>query len=225
MAGLLTNGAMVKKIKKKVKKGPAGIYAVPMAMVLTGLYGLRLEGRDLRRRFESPGEIREVLASHLGNRVQIAERLLSPDEYRDWEYRMAPARAAERFSGFDFIPAETPIASEETARPSLGVLPLVALMKGRGVGPFLKMEPAAFSEINHVCFQNAVSADLNLIPGYDQLLYAPPVHAKQLNGAIGLLDAMARDAFDKGDVPYPGPFEKFDDRDLSGIPVSEPFSD
>jgi hypothetical protein len=216
---------MVKKIKKKIKKGPGGTVAVPMAMVLAGLYGSRLRGGDLRRPFESPGKIREVLESHLGRRVTIAERPLSPDELRDWEFRTTPGRLAGRFSSTDFFPIDPPGAIGDGEAPRLGILPLLVLAKGRDLAAILEEKPSEFSEINRVAFQNAAAATFNLIPGYDQLLWSPPVHAKRLNGAIAVLDAMVKEAYDRADVTYPGPFDRIDDGVLSGIPVSEPYSE
>jgi hypothetical protein len=216
---------MVRKIKKKFKKGSGGTVAVPMVMVLTGLYGSRLKEGDLRRPFESPGAIRAVLESHLGQRVTIAERPLSPEEFRRWEFRTAPGRLAGRYSMSDFIPIDPPVEKDDADGPAPGILPFLVLAKGRELASILQNEPSEFSEINRVAFQRAVAVTFNLIPGFDQLLWSPPVHAKQLNGAFAVLDSLVKEAFDRADVACPGPFQRIKEEVLSAIPVSEPLSE
>ena len=104
---------MVKKIKKKIKKGPRGNYAVPICMILTCLYGNRLDGKDFRQRFESPENVRKVLSRHLGQPVLMTDRVLSPDEFPAWEYISSPGRLVENFSHSDFIPVGSPAENQK----------------------------------------------------------------------------------------------------------------
>jgi len=214
---------MVKKIKKKIKKGPKGSYAVPMCMALTCLYGIRLEGKDFRRSLEAPEKVRNVLMDHLGQRVLVGDRVLSQFEYIDWGLKSTPSRLAHQFSQSEFIPLESPTGHDEEGRPVLGILPILVLLKGKEVEAFLRKAVGEFSEVNRVAFQNSVASVFNLIPGYDQLLYSPPCHPRQLDDALSTLNDMMDDSFYKAGVPSPGPFEPFPEEFLTRIPLSEPF--
>ena len=215
---------MVKKIKKKIKKGPKGNYAVPLCLALTCLYGIRLEGKDFRGCFDAPEKIREVLNSHLGRPVLMADRVLSQAEFCEWGLRSVPGRLAEMFSRSGLIPMGPPTGVEEEGPPMLGILPFLALVKGKELEGFVHRAVAEFSEVNRVAFQNSAASGFNLIPGYDHLLYSPPCHAKQLNQAVSVLSRMMEEAFYNAGLTPPERFELFEEELIAGIPVSEPFS-
>ncbi|MCI0526336.1 MAG: hypothetical protein L0Y56_02620 [Nitrospira sp.] len=213
---------MVKKIKKKSKKGPGAKFAIPMAMPLTCLYGLRLEGRDFRQIFDTPGKVREVLLTHLLQEVMIGDRVLSRAEYLQWGLKSAPGRLAGMFSRSGTIPMGPPVNElEEDAQPRLGILTLLALVKGKELEGFLRRGMQEFSEVLQVAFQNSVRTCFSLIPGYDQLIYSPPCHVRDLNGAISFLNNMVEESFYRAGVPFPGPFEVFEGSILSSIPLNE----
>jgi hypothetical protein len=212
---------MVKKIKKRSKKGPGAKFAVPMAMPMTCLYGLRLEGRDFRQIFNVPEKIREILRTHLSQEVVIGDRVLSPAEYLQWGLKSAPGRLAQMFSRSGTIPMGLPVDDLEEVQPHLGILTFVALVKGKDLEAFLQGKTRELSEILQVAFQNSIRICFGLIPGYDQLLYSPPCHARNLNGAISFLNSMMEESFYRSGVPFPGPFKVLQASMLSSIPLSE----
>ena len=215
---------MVKKIKKKIKKGSKGSYAVPMGMAITCLYGIRLEGRDFRRCFDAPEKVREVLNRHLTRPVLMADRVLSRVEYSEWGLRSAPGRLAEMFSRSDMIPMGPPTGGEEGDRPILGILPLLVLVKGKDLEGFIHRAAVEFSEVNRVAFQNSAASGFNLIPSYDQLLYSPPCHARQLNQAVAVISRMMEEAFYNAGRTPPERFELFEEELIAAIPLSEPYA-
>jgi hypothetical protein len=213
---------MVKKIKKKGKKGPKAKFAIPMVMPLTCLYGLRLEGRDFRQIFDAPEEVKEILQTHLFHEVMIGDRVLSRTEYIQWGLKSAPGRLEGMFRHPGMIPMGSPINDlEDDTRPRLGILTFLALVKGKDLEGFLQKGMQEFSEVLRVAFQNCVRTCFRLIPGYDQLLYSPPCHARNLNGAISFLNDMMEESFYRSGVPFPGPFKMFQESMLSVIPLSE----
>jgi hypothetical protein len=94
-------------------------------------------------------------------------------------------------------------------------------VKGRDLENFLQGGMQEFSEILRVTFQNSVRRCFSLIPGYDQLLYSPPCHARNLNGAISFLNSTMEESFYRAGVPFPGPFEVFQESVLASIPLNE----
>ncbi len=213
---------MVKKIKKKSKKGPKAKFAIPMAMPLTCLYGLRLEGRDFRQIFDAPEKVRWILQTHLFQEVMIGDRVLSRTEYVQWGLKSAPGQLAGMFSRPGTIPMGSPVNDlEEDTQPRLGILTFLALVKGKDLEVFLQRGMQEFSEVLQVAFQNSVRTCFSLIPGYDQLLYSPPCHARNLNRAISFLNSMMEESFYRSGVPFSGPFEIFQESMLSSIPLNE----
>jgi len=193
-----------------------------MAMPLTCLYGLRLEGRDFRQIFDVSEKVKGVLQTHLLQEVTVGDRVLSQTEYLQWGLKSAPGRLAEMFSRSGTIPMGPPVNDlEENAQPRLGILAFVALVKGKDLEAFLRRGMQEFSEILRVTFQNGVRTCFNLIPGYDQLLYSPPCHVRDLNGATSFLNSMMEDSFHRAGVPFPGPFDAFPESMLSSIPSNE----
>src|SRR3990167_8836425 len=162
---------MVKKIKKKGQRGPKALFAIPLAMAMTALYGTRLQGKDFRRVFEAPDFLRKALQLHLEEELIIADRPLSADEYAGWGFRSKPARLAEMFSKSGVIPMGPPIGavgeSDPESSPRLGVFPMIALVQEKALGVFSSKLSEEFSELSRVAFQNAVFPALQLIPGYD----------------------------------------------------------
>jgi hypothetical protein len=214
---------LVKKIQKRIKKSPGGSFAVPMGLVLTCLYGSRLNGKDFRNQFEAPDVIRDALGAHLGVPVCIADRCLSPSEFQGWILKSSPGRLAGGSLGSGVIPIGLPAGRPDPGHPLLAILPFLAAVDRFGWEAFVELPVAEFSELNRVAFQRGVASSFGLIPGYDQLLYAPPVHARRLNEAVVGLNSMMRHSFEQAGVTYPGPFDKISERLLSQIPLRESF--
>ncbi|HEY5599196.1 MAG TPA: hypothetical protein VIK48_00785 [Candidatus Manganitrophaceae bacterium] len=216
---------MVKKIKKKVQRGPKALFAIPLAMAMTALYGTRRQGKDFRRAFEPLDLLRKGLQLHLEEELIIADRPLSAEEYAGWGFRSKPARLAEMFSKSGVIPMGPPIGavgeSDPESSPRLGVFPMIALVQEKALGAFSSRLSEEFSELSRVAFQNAVFPALHLIPGYDLLLYLPPCPAQALNHAIESVNVMLREAFERESIPFPGPFDLFPESALADIPIKE----
>ena len=214
---------MVKRIRKRAKKGPHAIQCVPMVMAMTCLYGLRLEGKDFRQPFDSAGKIRMVLQSHLGWDLLIPDRILSRSEYLDWGLKASPGKLAQMFMPEKLIPMGPSLGNDDTEdQPLLGLLPFLAVVRGKGLEMFLRKRPEDFSELNRVVFQNSISSFFNLIPGYDQLLYSPPCHIRNINASINGLNEQMNDAFQKASIPPPMEWGGIPEGILDGIPLYEP---
>jgi len=213
---------MVQKIRKKVKKGPKAPHAVPLAIVMTALYGLERAGRDFRRSFDDMSRLRAALQLQLDQEVIPADRVLSFDEYRDWGLKGSPARLAEMFSRTGWIPMGPAIEEEDDGpRPRLAILPVIAIVKGDRLESFGGRIGREWSELARVAFQNSVYPAFNLIAGYDLLLDQPPHHARDINRGIAAVNQRMEDAFHHADRVYPGPFDPFPDDILSLIPLEE----
>lgn len=214
---------MVKKIKKKIQRGPKATYAVPMVMAFTALYGPRREGKDFRHPLEGADDIRSALQLHLGQPLILADRPLSMAEYLSWGFKSRPARLAEMFSKSGTLPMGPAVGHDDLeGEPRLGVLPIVALVQDRGIDDFSERLAEDFAEVSRVAFQNAVYPALGLIPGYDLLLYSPPCPAQGLNHAIDSLNASLKEVFEQAAVPFPGPFSSIPESALAPIPLKEP---
>ncbi|MEK6683946.1 MAG: hypothetical protein AABY46_04735, partial [Nitrospirota bacterium] len=216
---------MVQKIRKKVKKGPKAPHAVPLAIVMTALYGFERKGRDFRQTFEDPVQLRAALRQQLDQEPIPADRVLSFYEYRDWGLKSAPGRLSGMFSKTGLIPMGPPLEEEEaSAFPQLGILPTVAIVKAEHLESFSGKLGDEWHEVARVAFQNSVYPTFNLIPGYDLLLYMPICHARDTNRAITALNHVTQEAFDQAGRPYPGPFQMFPVDVLARIPLQEPIS-
>ena len=216
---------MVQKIRKKVKKGPKAPHAVPLAIVMTALYGFESQGRDFRRSFDDPARLRAAVRLQLDQDVIPADRVLSMKEYQDWGLKSSPGRLAEMFSRPAIIPMGPAVDEEDIGqRPRLGILPIVAVVKGMQLETFGGRIGREWSEVARVAFQNSVYPAFNLIAGYDLLLYSSPHHARDVNHAISAINRMMEDAFHQAGRPYPGPFDPLPDETLSRIPLQEPYS-
>ncbi|HUK55555.1 MAG TPA: hypothetical protein VLY20_02745 [Nitrospiria bacterium] len=216
---------MVQKIRKKTKKGPKAPHAVPLAIVLTALYGIQREGRDFRRPFEDPAKVRAALRLQLEQEIIPSDRVLSFKEYREWGLKNSPGRLVEMFSRTGFIPMG-PAGDEEGvgSRPRLGILPIIAVVKGMQFESFGGRLGGEWSEVAAVAFQNGVYPAFNLIAGYDLLLYRPPHHARDINRSVAGLNQLTEEAFHQAGRPYPGPFDFLPDEVLSRIPLEEPLA-
>jgi hypothetical protein len=212
---------VVKKIKKKIQKGPKASYAVPLVMALTALYGPRREGKDFRHLLEGANEIRSALQRHLGQPLILADRPLSMAEYLSWGFKSRPARLAEMFSGAGILPMGHTADNNLEGEPQLGILPMIALVQERGLNDFSERLSEDLAEVSRVAFQNAIYPALGLIPGYDLLLYSPLSPAQGLNHAIDALNASLKEAFEQAAVPYPGPFPSVPESALAPIPLKE----
>lgn len=212
---------MVKKIRKRIKRRSGGPQAVPLVMPLVCLYGLRLQGKEFRNRFENPGKVREVYQAHLGVPVVIGDRPLSLAEYRGSNLIFSPARAAVHSSSSGVAMLGAPSGSPVEGRPVLGLIPVVAVVEETTREGFMDRSRAEFSEVLRVAFQNSVAPGFHLIPGYDRLIYLPPVHAGRINEAISVINERMREEFDAAGVEFPGPFAAVEERFLSSIPFSE----
>jgi hypothetical protein len=213
---------VVKKIKKKIQKGPKASYAVPLVMALTALYGPRREGKDFRHLLEGAKEIRSALQLHLGQPLILADRPLSIAEYLSWGFKSRPARLAEMFSNAGILPMGAAVDHDSEGEPQLGILPMVALVQERELNDFSERLSEDLAEVSRVAFQNAIYPALGLIPGYDLLLYSPLSPAQGLNHAIDTLNAFLKEAFEQAAVPYPGPFSSIPESTLAPIPLKEP---
>jgi len=216
---------MVQKIKKKIKKGPKAPHAVPLAVVMTALYGFQREGRDFRRSFEEPAKLRAALRLQLDQEIIPADRVLSCREYLEWGLKDCPGRLAEMFSRSGSIPMGPGLDEEDLgSRPRLGVLPIIAVVKGALLESFGGRIGREWSEVARVAFQNSVYPAFNLIAGYDLLLYTPSHHARDLNRSIAAINQMTEEAFRQAGRPYPGPFDPLPENVLARIPLQEPFA-
>ncbi len=214
---------MIKKIKKKIQKGPKATYAVPMVMALTALYGPRREGKDFRHLLEGADDIRSALQLHLGQSLILADRPLSMAEYLSWGFKSRPARLAEMFSNSGILPMGPAAGQDDLeGKPRLGILPLVALVQEREIDDFSERLAEDLAEVSRVTFQNTIYPALGLIPGYDLLLYSPPCPSQGLNHAIEALNAFLKEAFEQAAVPFPGPFSSIPESALAAIPLKEP---
>ena len=216
---------MVKKIKKKIKKGPKASYAVPLAIVMTALFGFECAGRDFRRPFDDLVKLRAALRLQLDQEIIPADRVLSFQEYLDWKLKSAPGRLAEMFSRSGAIPMGPVIEEgEEDSSPLLGILPIIVVVKGMELEAFGERIGQDWPEVARVAFQNSVFPTFNLIAGYDRLLYQPPHHARDINRSLAAINHLMEDAFRQAGRPYPGAFDSFPEDSLSGIPVQEAIS-
>ena len=194
-----------------------------MVMAITCLYGLRLKGKDFRQTFDSVEKIRMTLQAHLGWDILIPDRVLSRSEYLGWGLKATPGQLAQMFMPAKLIPMGPALEKEDTQdQPLLGLLPFLAVVRGKGLEMFLGKRPEDFSEINRVAFQNSVTPFFNLIPGYDQLLYSPPCHIRNINTAIQSLNEQMKDAFQKASIPPPMDLGEIPEGILTGIPLYEP---
>jgi hypothetical protein len=213
---------MVKKIKKKVQRGPKATVAVPMVIAMTALFGTRRLGRDFRHLFPAPKAIHSALQIHFDQRLMVADRPLSLEEYLAWGFRSKPAKLAEMFSDTGIIPIGPAVDEDDLDdHPRLGVLPLVALVQDKGLEAFSSKLGEELSEIAQVTFQNTIFPALGLIPGYDLLLYRPPSPARGLNHAIESLNLLLKEAFEQASVSFPGPFDLCPEPLLADIPLKE----
>lgn len=209
---------MVMKIRKKPKEGPRGHYAVPLALVLAAASGPRRTPRDYRRAIEQAGRLRAPLAAALGLEVVVADRPLALDEFAAWNLRARPGRLAEMFARGGTIPMGAPTG---TFDGYITLLPLLALGRGQQLDR-LEGLGAELDELARVALQNILAPALGLIPGYDLLLCAPPVHLRDLNGAIAQIDASLRDECERAGVPW-RPAPALAAAALAGIPTHEPY--
>ncbi len=214
---------MVQKIRRKIKKGPKAPHAVPLAIVMTALYGFERLGRDFRWPFDDTAKLRAALRLQLDQEVIPADRVLSFNEYSDWGLKSSPGRLAEMFSRSGSIPMGPAVNEEDSgSHPRVGILPMIAVVKGLQLETFGGRIGREWSEVPHVAFQNIVYPAFNLIAGYDLLLYQSPHHARDINRAIAAINEMTKEAFHQAGRTYPGPFDLFPEEILSRIPVQEP---
>jgi hypothetical protein len=214
---------MVKKIKKKTQKGPKATVAVPMLIAMTALYGSRRQGKDFRHLFSAPKTIQNALQLHFDQRLMVADRPLSLEEYLAWGFRSKPAKLAEMFGDSGVIPIGPAVDQDDLdENPRLTVFPIVALVQDKALQIFSAKLGEELSEVSQVTFQNAIFPALGLIPGYDLLLYRPPAPARGLNHAIESLNILMKEAFEQASVPFPGPFDLCPEPLLADIPLKEP---
>lgn len=216
---------MVKKIRKVSKKGPKATYAVPLVMPMTALFGPRCEGRPFWATMEDPHGIHAVLSRHLAVRLLLADRILPIREYLDWGLRSSPGRVAALFGDGEILPMghwDEREGADPSDLPKLGVLVLVASVKGAALREFSDRLGQELSEVDRAVFENSADRNLQIIPGYDRLLYVPPLHARSLNAGIDHLNQQVEDAFGKAGVEAPGPFDACPSELLGSVPAEEP---
>lgn len=211
----------MRKIRKKIKKGPKAPYAALLALTLTVLHGPERKGGDFRHSIDNPGGIRAALEQWLGPQLIPADRPLSPEEFEGWAETTSPGRLGGMFARSGHLPMGPP-TGEADDTPFLGILPVLAIRKSRELNDLFKRIGAEFPEVSRVAFHNVLNPSLNLIPGYDYLLHSPLVHVKDLNRAVSHLNSLCEDAFQQASKPYPGPFTGLHPSLISSFPVSEP---
>ncbi|HSG04767.1 MAG TPA: hypothetical protein VLB09_00055 [Nitrospiria bacterium] len=213
---------MVKKIKKRIKKGPKAPYASLLVIPMTVLYGPERKGRDFRDLIDEPARIKSALEQWLGPDVIPADRTLSIEEFRGWATTSSPGRLGGMFAKTGRIPMGPASGETDTGdAPFPGIYPLLAIRKGRDLDALFKLIGSEFPEVARVAFHNALGPSLNLIPGYDHLLHSPVVHVRDLNRGIDILNRLTEDAFHQAGKPYPGPFPPLKDPFISSFPVYE----
>lgn len=213
----------MRKIKKKIKKGPKAPHASLLVIPMTILYGPERKGKDFRHPIDDPAALKAALEHWLGPEVIPADRPLSLEEFRGWAATISPGRLAGMFRKTGRIPMGP--ASDESDwgdTPFPGIIPILAIRKGRDLEVLFKNLGTDFPEVTRVAFNNALGPSLNLIPGYDQLLYSPVVHVRDLNRGIDILNQLTETAFNQAISPYPGPFPLLKDPFISSFPVYEP---
>lgn len=215
---------MVKKIRKISKKGPKASYAVPLVVAFSSLYGPRCVGRPFWQTFDDPGSIRTVFSRHLDASLLIADRILPIGEYLGWGLRSSPGKVGGMFGKSGVIPMGFAPVEEnaDSGDPRLGIFVMVALVKGENLDRFSNRLGMEFEEIDRVVFENSIGTAFQIIPGYDRVLYTPPLLAKSLNAGIDQLNQQIQEAFEKVTVSYPGPFEPFPSDLIASIPTHEP---
>ena len=212
---------MVIKIRKKIKEGPKGHYAVPLALPIACLFGPRRDTRDFRRHIEASGRLRSVLAGYLGLEVLVADRPLSIAELIEWDLKARPGRLAEMFWRLGVVPMGTAIGGDDER---VGILPFIALARGARLDNISHFLGKEFPEVTHVAIQNILAPAFELIPGYDFFLCHPPVHLRDLNRALGGLNMMVRDEFEKAGLTYLEDLAAFPQGILEAIPIQEPYA-
>jgi len=216
---------MVKKIRKTFKKGPKADYSVPMVFVMTGLYGFKREGKDFFWELEKAEDLRMILSDHLGYPVVLGERPLSREEYLKWSLKAEPGKLAQMFAPSRMIsmgPYVHPV--DDGKEPRLGILPLLCLVKGRGLKEFLNHSWFQLPEVTQATLNRILYSAFNMIPGYDLLLYPGPLHPRRINEGIswinGELEAEAGRSSSVLEMKIP----PFDPEALENIPWYQPFS-
>ncbi len=213
----------MRKIRKKIKKGPKAPHAALLAFALTVLYGPERKGRDFRHSLEDPGGIRAALQQWLGPDLIPADRPLSLNEFEGWAETTSPGRLGGMFARTGCLPMGPKTGDAESDdTPFLGILPILAIRKGRELDDLFKRIGKEIPEVSRVAFHNALNPSLNLIPGYDHLLHSPLVHVRDLNRGIAHLNHLCEDAFHLASKPYPGPFPPLLPPLISSFPAYEP---
>ena len=211
---------MVVKIRKKVKEGPKGYYAVPLALAIACLFGPRRDTRNFRKPIEASQRLRSVLAQYLDLEVLVADRPLSLAELTQWDLKSRPGKLAEMFGRYGVLPMGPAIGNEEER---VAILPCIVLARVARLDKLSGFLGKEFPEVTHVAIQNILAPAFELIPGYDNLLCHPPVHIRDLNGALGGLNIMVRDEFEKACLSYSEDLPTLPADTLEGIPIQEPF--
>jgi len=211
---------MVIKIRKKVKEGPKGHYAVPLALPIACLFGPRRDKRDFRRPIEASQRLRSVLAQYLDLEVLVADRPLSLAELAQWNLKAKPGRLAEMFGRSGVIPMGPAMGEEEEW---VAILPFIVLVRGARLENLSRFLGKEFAEVTHVAVQNILAPAFGLIPGHDTFICYPTVHLRDLNRALGGLGLMVREEFEKTDLTHWEDLPTLPPDTLEDIPIQEPF--
>jgi hypothetical protein len=209
------------KIRKKVKEGPRGHYAIPLALAIACFFGPRRETRDFRKPIEGSGELGFVLTRYCGFEIIVADRPLSLAEFTHWDLKARPGKLAEMFWKDGSIPMG-PATGHESEQ--FTILPVIAMGRGaklKGISNFLGKE---LPEVTQVAIQNILFPAFGLIPGFDLCLYFPPVHLRALDKAFEGLSVMVKEEFEKANLTHPEYFPTLPKNILKDIPLQDPFS-
>jgi len=216
---------MVKKIRKPFKKGPKADYSVPMVLVMTGLYGLKREGKDFFWELEKPEDLRMILSDHFGYPVILGERPLSREEYLDWGLRGEPGKLANMFVQTRLIPMGPYVHPvNEGKEPRLGILPLLCLVKGAGLKGFLNDSWVQLPEVTQASLNRIFYSSFNMISGYDLLLYPGPIHPRAINEGISWINGELEAEMERSSSRSEMKVSVFEAGTVGEIPWYQPFS-
>ena len=169
-----------------------------MVLGMTCLFGIKREGRGFFNVLESPEQLSVILSSHLGQEVIVGDRPLTQREYLDWGFRAEPGKLAEMFAKSGVIPMGPSTGEQDIGdSPRLGILPLLAILKGRDLEGFLKSNEASLSEIHRVSLERIFYPAFNMIPSYDLFLYHGPLHSRRINDIISSLNFQVETELEK----------------------------
>ncbi len=117
------------------------------------------------------------------------------------------------------------IDPEETGiEPRLGVLPILCLVKGKALEGFLNHPWDRFAEVVQTILNRVLYGAFNMIPGYDQILFSGPMHAKGANEGIAALNESLEMEGERTGTTLSRVIQSFEREGLEEIPLYQPFA-